>query len=266
MLITLTTDFGIKDSFVGIMKGVIAQINPRAVVIDITHGIPSQDILAAAMTLSHAVKYFPQKTIHVVVVDTGVGSARKALLVTVGETHFIGPDNGVLSLAGQGRQPDRLIHLSNPAYQLKPTSRTFHGRDIFAPVAAHLSLGIAPESFGETLEDYLHIGWPEAVRAERSVTGEIVYIDGFGNLFTSIQEQDLTGFGSENLSIVLGELTIRGLAPNYCAIESGQPVALSNSWGLLEIAINKGNVAQRFSVRIGEKVYVSTSAETNGGR
>jgi S-adenosyl-L-methionine hydrolase (adenosine-forming) len=258
MLITLTTDFGIKDSFVGIMKGVIAQINPRALVVDLTHGIPAQNILAAAMTLSHAVKYFPQKTIHVVVVDPGVGSTRRPLLVTVDETYFIGPDNGVLSLAWEGRQPNRIVHLSNPAYYLKPTSRTFHGRDIFAPVAAHLSLGIAPEAFGEILEDYFHLGWPEVVRADRSVTGEIVYTDGFGNLFTSIQEQDLTGLGRENLSIVLGELTIRGLAPDYCAVESGQPVALINSWGVLEIAINKGNAARRFSVRIGEKVRVST--------
>jgi S-adenosyl-L-methionine hydrolase (adenosine-forming) len=265
MLITLTTDFGITDSFVGIMKGVIAQINPRAAVVDLTHGIPPQNILAAAMTLSHAVKYFPQQSIHVMVVDPGVGSTRRPLLVTVGETHFIGPDNGVLSLAWQGRQPNHIIHLSNPAYHLKPTSRTFHGRDIFAPVAAYLSLGIAPEAFGETLEDYLQISWPKVIRSERSVTGEIVYIDGFGNVFTSIQEQDLTGLGQENLTIVLGELAIRGLAPNYCAVESGQPVALINSWGVLEIAINRGNVARRFNVRIGEKVRVSTCAKTDGG-
>ncbi len=258
MLITLTTDFGIEDPFVGIMKGVIARINPRAIVVDLTHGIPAQNILAAAMTLRHAVKYFPQKTIHVVVVDPGVGSTRRPLLIAVDETYFIGPDNGVLSLAGEGRQPNRIVHLSNPAYYLKPTSGTFHGRDIFAPVAAYLSLGIAPEAFGETLDDYIHIDPPEVVRAKRSVTGEIVYIDGFGNLFTNIQEQDLTGLGGETLSIVLGELTIAGLALNYSTVESGQPVALINSWGVLEIALNKGDVARRFSVRIGEKVYVST--------
>lgn len=266
MLITLTTDFGAQDSFAGIMKGVIAQINPRAQVVDLTHGIPAQNILAAAMTLSHAVKYFPQQTIHVVVVDPGVGSARRPILGTVGETHFIGPDNGVLSLAWQGRPPNRLIHLSNAAYHLRPTSRTFHGRDVFAPIAAYLSLGVAPEAFGETLEDYVQISWPKVVRADRSVTGEIVYVDGFGNLFTSIQEQDLSGLHMETLFIVLGELTIRGLAPNYCAVESGQPVALINSWGVLEIAINKGNLAQRFNVRTGEKVRVSTSAETKGGQ
>ncbi len=178
MLITLTTDFGIKDPFVGIMKGVIARINPQAIVVDLTHGIPPQNILAAAMTLRHAVKYFPQQTIHVVVVDPGVGSTRRPLLVTVDKSYFIGPDNGVLSLAWEGRQPNRIVHLSNLAYYLKPTSGTFHGRDIFAPVAAYLSLGIVPAAFGETLDDYIHIGWPEVVRAERSLTGEVVYIDG----------------------------------------------------------------------------------------
>jgi S-adenosylmethionine hydrolase len=258
MLITLTTDFGLKDPFVGIMKGIIARINPHAIVVDLTHGIPPQNILAAAMTLRHAVKYFPQKTIHVAVVDPGVGTMRRPLLVAVDETYFIGPDNGVLSLAWEGRQPNRIVHLSNPSYYLKPTSATFHGRDIFAPAAAYLSLGIAPEAFGENLDDYIHIGPPQVVRAERSLTGEIVYIDGFGNLFTNIQEQDLTGLGGDNLSIVLGELTIGELAPNYFAVESGQPVALINSWGVLEIALNTGDAARRFSVRIGDKVYVST--------
>lgn len=258
MLITLTTDFGIKDPFVGIMKGVIARINSHVTIVDLTHGIPPQNILAAAMTVSHAVKYFPRKTIHVAVVDPGVGSTRRPILIEVDDSYFIGPDNGVLSLVGEGQQPNRIIHLSNPAYYLKPTSRTFHGRDIFAPVAAYLSLGITPEAFGETLDDYVRVGRPEVVETERSLTGEIVYIDGFGNLFTNIQEQDLAKLDGENLSIVLRELTIRGLAPGYSAAAAGQPVALINSWGVLEIALNMEDLARRFSIRTGEKVYVST--------
>lgn len=257
-MITLTTDFGTQDPFVGIMKGVIARINPRAAVVDLTHGIPAQNILAAAMILSHAVEYFPRQTIHVAVVDPGVGSTRRALMVEIDDTYLIGPDNGVLSLACEERRPTRIIQLSNPAYYLKPTSRTFHGRDIFAPVAAYLSLGIAPEAFGETVDDYARIGRPEVIRTERSLTGEIVYVDGFGNVFTNIREQDLTELDRENLSIVLGESTISGLAPHYSAAERDQPVALINSWGVLEIALNKGNFARRFSIRIGEKVYVSS--------
>ncbi len=257
MLITLTTDFGARDSFVGIMKGVIARINPHAVVVDLTHGVPPQDILAAAMVLSHAVKYFPQKAIHVAVVDPGVGSTRRPLLVNVDETYFIGPDNGVLSLAWEGRQPNRIIHLSNPRYYLQPTSGTFHGRDIFAPAAAYLSLGIAPEAFGDPLDDCVRIRRPEIVRAERALTGEVVYIDAFGNLFTNIKEQDLTELDRENVSIVVGEVTIRGLSPHYSAAEGGRQVALINSWGVLEIALNKGNIARRFNIKIGEKVHVS---------
>ncbi len=258
MLITLTTDFGLRDPFVGIMKGVISRINPQAMIIDLTHEIPPQDILAAAMTLRHAVKYFPQKTVHVAVVDPGVGSARRPLLVAVDDTYFIGPDNGVLSLAWEGRQPNRVVHLSNPTYYLKPTSGTFHGRDVFAPAAGYLSLGIAPEAFGEILDDYIRIGEPGVVKTERSLTGEIVYIDRFGNLFSNIQEQDLIGLGEKNLSVVLGEVTIQGLAPNYSAVQSGQPVALINSWGVLEIALNKGDAARRLGVGIGAKVYIST--------
>ena len=257
-MITLTTDFGSIDPFVGIMKGVIARINPHATIVDLTHGIPPQNILAAAMTLSHAIRYFPQKTIHVVVVDPGVGSTRRPILIEVDDSYFIGPDNGVLSLVCEGQQPNRVIHLSNPAYYLKPTSRTFHGRDIFAPVAAYLSLGIATEAFGETLDDYVRVGRPKVVKTEHSLTGEIVYIDGFGNLFTNIQEQDLAKFDGENLSIVLRDLTICGLAPGYSAAAAGQPVALINSWGALEIALNMGDLARRFSIRTGEKVYVST--------
>jgi S-adenosyl-L-methionine hydrolase (adenosine-forming) len=256
-LITLTTDFGTQDPFVGIMKGVIARINPQAAVVDLTHGIPPQNILVAAMILSHAVEYFPRQTIHVAVVDPGVGSTRRALVVEIDDTYLIGPDNGVLSLACEERRPTRIIQLSNPAYYLKPTSRTFHGRDIFAPAAAYLSLGIAPEAFGETVDDYVRVGRPEVVRTERSLRGEIVYIDGFGNVFTNIRAQDLTEFDIENLSIVLGELTISGLAPHYSAAEHGQPVALINSWGILEIALNKENLARRFDIGIGDKVYVS---------
>lgn len=259
MLITLTTDFGLKDPFVGIMKGVIAQINPHATVVDLTHGIPPQDVLAAAMVLRHAVRYFPRGTIHVAVVDPGVGSMRRPLLFEGNEIYFIGPDNGVLSLVWEGRQPKRIVHLSNRAYYLQPTSATFHGRDIFAPIAGYLSLGVAPCAFGESIDHFVQMSWPEVIRSGRSVIGKIVYIDGFGNLFSNIQEQDLTELDSERLSIVLGELTIHGLAPNYAAVESGQPVALINSWGLLEIASNKENAARLFRVGIGEKVYVSMS-------
>jgi S-adenosyl-L-methionine hydrolase (adenosine-forming) len=259
MLITLTSDFGAKDAFVSIMKGVIAQINPHVTVVDLTHGIPPQDVFAAAMVVRYAVGYFPRGTIHVVVVDPGVGSARRPLLIEGNESYFIGPDNGVLSLLWEERQPKRIIHLSNRTYYLQPTSATFHGRDIFAPIAAYVSLGVAPVAFGERVDHFVRIALPDLVRSGRSVTGEIVYIDGFGNLYSNIREQDLPDLDREKISTVLGGVTIRGLARNYAAVEKGQLVALINSWGLLEVAANKDSAARLFHIGIGEKVYVSAT-------
>src|SRR5688572_20975548 len=169
MLITLTTDFGYQDSFVGIMKGVIAGINPQALVIDITHGIPAHDIRAAALSLQHSVGYFPPRTIHVAVVDPGVGSTRRPVLIECAENYFIGPDNGVLSLAVANRAPIRVVHLANSAYQRHPTGTTFHGRDIFAPAAAHLSLGVPPDVFGEALVDFVQLALPGIVRRGGSI-------------------------------------------------------------------------------------------------
>ena len=259
MLITLTTDFGLKDPFVGIMKGVIARINPHATVVDLTHGIPPQDVFAAAMVVRHAVGYFPPGSIHVAVVDPGVGSARRPLLLESNEAYFIGPDNGVLSLLWEERQPKRIIHLSNPMYYRQPISATFHGRDVFAPIAAYLSLGVAPVAFGESVDQFVRIRWPDVICSGRSVTGEIVYIDEFGNLFSNIREQDLSGLDRKQISTVVGGFTIHGLAPNYGTVEKGRPVVLINSWGLLEVAANEENAARLFHVRIGEKVYVSVT-------
>ena len=149
MIITLTTDFGLQDAFVGIMKGVIATINPQARVIDVTHGIPGQSIIAGALTLRHAAEYFPAGTIHVGVVDPGVGSTRLPLLIASRGNYFVGPDNGLFSLVVGSRDPDSITWLSNTDYHLHPTSATFHGRDIFAPVAAHLSRGVPVNAFAK---------------------------------------------------------------------------------------------------------------------
>ena len=257
MLITLTTDFGYADPFVGIMKGVICGINPEARIVDLSHGIPAQDIMAAALVLRQSAQYFPRGTIHVVVVDPGVGSARWPLLVELEGSYFIGPDNGVLSLVMEAKRPARIVHLSNPSYQLRPTSATFHGRDIFAPTAAYLSRGIAPEAFGETTDDFAKLIWPTVLKTETAIRGEIVYIDGFGNLFTNIGANDLKGLPRHELQITLRALSILGLAANYAAVEPDKYVALINSWGLLEIAIYKGSAQQGSGAIIGDKVQVT---------
>lgn len=256
MLITLSTDFGYKDPFVGIMKGVIAGINPQARVIDLSHGIPPQDTVAAALVLRQSVAYFPRGTIHVAVVDPGVGSERRPLLIESDEHYFIGPDNGVLSLALGEQAPRRIIHLTKPTYHLLPASMTFHGRDIFAPIAAYLSLGIPASDFGEPVTDLTRLPWPEAKITPRAIEGEIVYIDGFGNLITNIQERAVKELPSDQLSVSVGDFTAHGLAPNYAAGGNGDYIALINSWGLLEIALYKQNAQQRSRATIGAAVRV----------
>jgi S-adenosyl-L-methionine hydrolase (adenosine-forming) len=257
MLITLTTDFGYQDAFVGVMKAVIAGINPNAQVVDLTHGIPAQDVMAAALTLRHAIGYFPRGTIHVAVVDPGVGSARKPALIGANGNYFVGPDNGIFSLALEGETPGPIVHLSNPAYHLQPTSKTFHGRDIFAPAAAHLSLGVPPANFGKSVNSFVQLTLPKVVRHEREIDGEIIYIDVFGNLFTNIREHDLTGLPSDGLKIALGPVWVCSLAASYAGASKGELVALVNSWGLLEIAENSGNAARRTGAQVGDKVKLS---------
>lgn len=258
MIITLTTDFGYTDPFVGIMKGVISGINPAARIVDLSHGIAPQDIMAAALILRYSSQYFPRGTIHVAVVDPGVGSARRPLLLEFKGNYFIGPDNGVLSIVTEGRRPTRIVCLSNRSYQLKPPSLTFHGRDIFAPAAAYLSCGILPEAFGETIEDFVELTWPPVLKTGTSIRGEIVYVDRFGNLFTNIRSDDLKELPENQLRIMIHDFLIPGLSTNYAAVEQGAYVAVINSWGLLEIAIYKGNAQQCSGAIIGDKVQVST--------
>jgi len=259
MLITLTTDFGYRDPFVGIMKGVIAGINPNARVIDLSHDIPPQDIMTGALMLRHSVPYFPRGTIHVAVIDPGVGSARLPLLIECDGNYFVGPDNGVLSLVLEGQQPQRIIHLSNSTYHLPPVSATFHGRDIFAPVVAYLSLGVAAVAFGELVETFVRLDLPEVSRTARGLVGEILYVDRFGNLFTNICARDLRGLATEKLAISMGNVAIRGLASTYASVAAGEFVALINSWGLLEIALYKGSAEQRATAKVGDKVTISSA-------
>ncbi len=254
MMITLTSDFGYKDAFVGIMKGVIAGINPQARIIDLSHGVAPQDVMGAALLLRHSVNYFPHGTVHVAVVDPGVGSARRPILIESAGNYFVGPDNGVLSLACAEAKPLRAIQLLNTAYHRPTVSSTFHGRDIFAPVAAYLSLGVTAASFGEPIEDFAQIAWPAVSVSSTGVQGEVVYIDGFGNLFTNISAQELQPFPKNKLAFKLRGIVIQGLASHYAAGDAGGLVALLNSWEVLEIAVNQGNAQRRCGAQIGDKV------------
>jgi S-adenosylmethionine hydrolase len=256
-MITLTSDFGYKDPFVGIMKAVIAGINPQARMIDLSHGIAPQDIMGAALLMRHSVNYFPQGTVHVAVVDPGVGGERRPILIEAGESYFVGPDNGIFSLALADKTPSRIIHLSNPAFHRQPVSATFHGRDIFAPVAAHLSLGTDPTRIGEPLHDFTRITWPAVTAISNGLEGEVVYIDGFGNLFTNVGIHALKAFPNANTIVFsVSGVDIEGLATHYAAVANGDFVALMNSCGLLEIAVYRGSAQSRCGARIGDKIQI----------
>jgi S-adenosylmethionine hydrolase len=249
-IITLTTDFGHADPFVGIMKGAILRITPNIHIVDLNHGIPPQDIRAAALTLAASFAYFPQGSIHVAVVDPGVGSERRPIVIHAAGHYFIGPDNGIFGLALKGQESFFIVHLSNEAYHLQPTSRTFHGRDVFAPVA----------EFGSILKDCVRLAWPAVERAGKFIVGEVIYIDRFGNLFTNIRERDLEGAQGDRIRIHLKKSEIQGLSESYAAGDKGKYIALINSWGLVEVASYNDNVASRSSSKIGDKVRVELLA------
>ena len=255
-IITLTTDFGYADPFVGIVKGAILCINSNLHIVDLNHGIPPQDIRAAALTVAASVDYFPLGTIHVAVVDPGVGSERRPIVIHSAGHYFVGPDNGVFSFALKDKESSCIVHLSNEAYHRQPKSQTFHGRDIFAPVAAHLARGVPLAEFGSPLKDSACLPWPALERTREFIVGEVLYIDHFGNLFTNIRERDLTGVAKEKIRFHLNGIEIQGLAQSYAAGDKDTYIALVNSWGLVEIASCNDNAASRSQAKIGNKVRV----------
>lgn len=255
-LITLLTDFGARDAFGGIMKGVMLGINPEATLVDLSHEVPPQDIVAGALLLRSAAAFFPAGTIHVAVVDPGVGSARRALLIETPRAFFIGPDNGLLSLAVPAETAVCAVQLTSERYFLTPRSDTFHGRDVFAPVAAHLSLGVPPEQFGPAVAAMERLRLPALEREGTRLVGRVIYIDHFGNVITNVTEADLRPFSRETLLVSIDRVQIRGVATAYAAVEAGAPVALINSWGMLEIAVRNGSAAQHFGIQLEQPVHL----------
>ncbi len=257
-IITFTTDFGYRDPFVGIMKGVVSGIDPAAMIVDLTHGVAPQDVTGGALALAAAVDFFPAGTIHVAVVDPGVGGKRRPILVETDRACYVGPDNGLLSVAAGRQRLVRAVHLSDPDYHLSPTSTTFHGRDIFAPAAAHVSAGVPPEKLGETVNGFeaLNIPVPETLGGGR-IDGEVIYVDGFGNLTTNIRAEDLEGFDPEGVVVRIGDREIRGISANYASAGTGNYLALVNSWGLLEISRCNGSAQAGLGAGTGTRVLLA---------
>lgn len=266
-IITLTTDFGLTDPYVGAMKGSALSINPGATIVDITHNIPPGDITAGAVAILGAYAYFPLGTVHVVVVDPGVGSPRRAVAVET-QTHlFVGPDNGVLSIAARHAGIKRAFELQNQKYFRPEVSHTFHGRDIFAPVAAHLSLGADISELGpEVKEDLLPVSLPEPVATADGVVGEVINADSFGNLITNIVLTDLPeGAELGSAEVEVRGTVVSGIVPTYATVAPGELVVLFGSTNRLEIARNQGSAVDMLGAGPGDTVTVRL-AGGNGDR
>jgi S-adenosylmethionine hydrolase len=257
-LITLTTDFGTDSPYVAAMKGAILCINPVARIVDLSHDIPAQDVRHAAFFLAEAVPYFPPGTLHVVVVDPGVGTARAVLYVAVGGQRLLVPDNGCWTLLACEGQPHplRVIRLSEPRFWRPVVSATFHGRDIFAPVAAYLTLGVSPSELGPPMTDWARIDWPAPARLPHGVCGEVIFVDHFGNLITNIPGAALAGSGRKPLAVTVGSRAVSRCVRTYAEAQRGELVALVCSSGLLEVAEVQGNAARHLQVAAGTPVRV----------
>jgi S-adenosylmethionine hydrolase len=260
-IITLTTDFGYKDPFVGVMKGVILKINPRAQVVDLTHGIAPQNIREAAFSIGVSYKFFPDHTIHVVVVDPGVGSGRRPLMVSADRQYFIGPDNGVFSCIYKfSREAAQVVHITAERYFLSSGSPTFQGRDVFAPVAAWLSRGVGMYDFGELVEDYqtFDVLFPN-LTAECNLTGEVIHIDGFGNAITNIRRSDIDELcgkpGPSTIKVTFRDREVP-LKEFYSQADDKVLYSLLNSSGYLEFFVNGGSAATTYNISIGDKVEI----------
>lgn len=270
-VITLTTDFGTGDAYVASMKGVILSLNPKAVIVDISHSIEPQNVLQAAFILSTAYPHFPEGTIHLAVVDPGVGSRRKAIILKTPKAFFVAPDNGILSyVTGEfDRAPGKrarhmpsiaellklpavleAVTITNPEYWYQPVSSTFHGRDIFAPVAAHLSLGVPLNKFGDRLSHVHTFTIPRPYRNARGeLVGRVLHIDNFGNLITNIRSSDVP---AEKITIAMGKQHIKGISRFYAGTKG--LAAIIGSSGYLEISLKDGNAAAFLGVKVGHEV------------
>lgn len=254
MIITLTTDFGLSDAFVGAMKGVILGINPHAQIVDISHEIAPQDIEHAAFVVKAAAPYFPKGTVHTVVVDPGVGTERLILAVRTEECLFLAPNNGVLKYIFEGHPEAEVFNVTHSEYFRERVSRTFHGRDIFAPVAARLSRGLPPEKLGEPFAEFERGSVSRPVRLPGRITGEIIAFDRYGNGITNIPVDWIED--PDAVRVLAGGREFEGMSRSYLDAAAGEPLALAGSADALEISVNRGNAKAALSLKLGDAVTV----------
>nr|HID57750.1 hypothetical protein [Desulfobacterales bacterium] len=269
-IITLLTDFGLDDEYVGVMKGVILSINPCSHVIDITHNISRHNVVHGAYTVDSYFRYFPSGSIHVCVIDPGVGGRRRVIALRCDGHIFLAPDNGLLSIVIEKGKVEELYNVVNEGYFLSPVSNTFHGRDIFAPVAAYISRGVPLDSFGERIDidqlKKLDIERPY-ISEHGELIGVIISIDRFGNLITNIDKSIFEGFlksSGREVKVQIAGVTIDGIKRSYDSVNRGKPLAIFGSRNLLEISVNKGSAREFFKVKTDERVKVVRDRLRNG--
>ncbi len=271
-IITLTTDFGTVDAYVGTMKGVMLDIAPNARLVDVTHQIKPQDVRQTAYLLYTLYRFFPPHTVHLVVVDPGVGSARRAIALRTPLGTFVGPDNGVFSYVTAEQPVEDAVELANAHYQLAPVSQTFHGRDIFAPAAAHLAAGVPIGQFGPSVPDLVGLPLPRLRISPGAIRGEVLHIDHFGNVVTSLgrfrwkggelslvpafgrDAAQTVGLRADDASVITEEREIHGIRHTYAEVQPGQMLALIGSTGHLEIAVRQGRGAKELGLGLGAPV------------
>ena len=259
-IVTFTTDFGLSDPFVGILHGVVLNLHAETAIVDISHAVTSYDVLDGAWTIAQAYCFFPPGTVHVVVVDPGVGSARRPILAETEDYVFVAPDNGVLSLVEAKEPKFSVRHITADRYFRQPVSQTFHGRDIFAPVAGWLSNGISPSEFGPEVSDYVRVPLPAVERiGDNSLRGVVIKVDKFGNLITNLSAQEapaLFGRSAPAVSILICETMVR-LRHSYAEGEEGEIFAIAGSSGYLEIAARQESAAEKLGAGVGTPVGVA---------
>jgi S-adenosylmethionine hydrolase len=255
-VITLTTDYGTNDHLAGVLKGVILRILPNATLVDISHQVTPYDLLDGALTIGTAYQYFPPRTVHLVVVDPGVGTERRPILVSGEQQYFVAPDNGVLSLVYDREAAVSVRHITAEHYFLNPVSKTFHGRDIFAPVAAWLAKTYQTEAMGEEISDYARFTLPRAKATGSTLKGLVLRVDVFGNLLTNFKAEDLPAamIASGKIALEVAGKRIEKLVQTFAQGRAGEPVAILGSSGFLEIAVNKGHAARTLGANRGAEV------------
>jgi S-adenosyl-L-methionine hydrolase (adenosine-forming) len=258
-IVTLTSDFGMKDPYIAEMKGAVLSVCPTATIVDVTHEVEKFNIREGAFVLASTAPYFPKGTVHIAVVDPTVGTGRRPIIVETECSFFVGPDNGVLTLAAEAQRIKQMCHVESRRFMLPHVSNTFHGRDVFAPVAGHLLNGVSIEEFGPQITEVVKPKFVQITRSRDSVSGEVLHVDGFGNIITNIPAKVALAFTVDAVMVELAaqEPFHMKMARAYADVKHSEPVALVGSHNYLEIAINQGNAAAQFSVKAGDLVVLS---------